>query len=133
MSGDEEGGSLSRGVTLPSASQAAKDAEFHFHDISKAIPDNIRHQNAISRVGGQDEKVFHFNDNEPGDSPFINGIVNDAKRTKHGSPKVRKHVVQLETRNGHHPSLKPLHKPTPGLSLLEELRIETFQLKINKI
>ena len=48
MSGDEEGGSLSRGVTLPSVSQAAKDAEFHFHDISKAIPDNMRHQNAIS-------------------------------------------------------------------------------------
>ena len=115
MSGDEEGASLSRGITLPSASQIAKDAkdaEFNFHDISKAIPDNIRHQSAISRVGVQDEKVFQFNDNEPGDSPFINGIVNDAKRTEHGSPKVRKHVVQLDTKNGNHPSFQPLHKPS---------------------
>jgi len=112
VSGDEDGGSLSRGKTLSSPSQAAKDSEFNFHDISKAIPENIRHQTTVSRVGGHDEKVFHFNDNEPGDSPFINGIVNEAKRTEHGSPKVRKHVVQLDTINGHHPSFQSLQKPS---------------------
>ena len=74
VSGDEDGGSLSRGKALSSPSQAAKDSEFNFHDISKAIPENIRHHNTVSRVGGHDEKVFHFNDNEPGNSPFINVI-----------------------------------------------------------
>ena len=111
-SGDEEGGSLSRGKALSSPSQAAKDSEFNFHDISKAIPENIRHHNTVTRVTGQDEKVFHFNDNEPGDSPFINGIVNETKRTEHGSPKVRKHVVQLDTIHGHHPSFQSLQKPS---------------------
>ena len=112
VSGDEEGGSSGRDKALSSQSQAAKDSEFNFHDISKAIPENFRHHNTVSRVGGQDEKVFHFNDNEPGDSPFINGIVSEAKRTEHGSPKVRKHVVQLNTINGHHPSFQSLQKPS---------------------
>ena len=118
MSGDEDGGSISRtSASSPTtqASQTVKDLEFNFHDISKAIPENIRHQkqlNTESRAEDLDEKVFHFNDNDYGDSSFINGLVNDARRTEHGSPKVRKHVVQLGTLNGHPTSLQSLQKPS---------------------
>jgi hypothetical protein len=82
--------------------------------MSKAIPENVRHQTHLTPVSRarqqQDEKVFHFIDNEPGDSPFISGIVSETKRNEHGSPKVRKHIVQLNNSHGHQPSFHPLHK-----------------------
>ena len=114
VSGDEDGGPESKRAALFPLTQTAKEAGFNFHDMSKAIPENIRHQphiNPVWRAGQQqDEKVFHFIGNEPGDSPFISDIVSEAKRNEHGSPKVRKHVVQLNNTSGNQPSFHPLHK-----------------------
>ena len=96
-------------------SGVSKQEEFNFHDMSKEIPDNkLRHQTnpspkMIDKVQ-QLDRVFNFSENEVGDSPFMNGIV-EAKKNDKESPKVRRNVVQLEAINGHQSRLNPFAKP----------------------
>jgi hypothetical protein len=106
-SGDEDVVSGSKGFShTESLLESNEDDRFNFHDMSKAIPENLKQQTNSSAFpktvskSHQADKVFHFTtDNEPGDLPYKNGLVNDAKRNEKGSPKVRKNVVQLDGNN----------------------------------
>ena len=107
LSGDEEVGPEGSGKNHSTELETSKDERFNFHDMSKAIPErqpnlSPSHHKAAGKADPVD-KVFHFSDTtlEPGESPFLNEVVNDAKRNEKGSPKVRKNVVQLEAINGH--------------------------------
>ena len=117
LSGDEDTASAKKSFNNVTVKQDSKEEDgFNFHDMSKAIPENVRQPNPNWSPGMVNqaplvENTYILGHNGRGDSPLINELVIEAKRNEKDSPKIRKNIVQLEAINGHHPSRpQPIRK-----------------------